>query len=159
MTDASGGPRAAISARDFVRWLELMGFTDARASKTLGMSRNTIARYRQEGGPLSVAYACAAISHGLKPWPAGDQVTHRALLGVAKVLLATVDDVAEVDERVLLGQVRSLLDLHGVVHPPDYAALVGIIEEDTARTRQHRSIGRRWLLDRLATSRSAGGLV
>ncbi len=59
-----------MEAKDFVAWLEKEGLNTSKASRLLGLARNTIDKYKEEGAPAHIAYACAAISFGLPPWRA-----------------------------------------------------------------------------------------
>lgn len=64
----------AMSGADFTAWMELMGFTWREAQQRLGIgNRNTVAKYRLEGAPLSIALACSALAAGLGPWSPGRQ--------------------------------------------------------------------------------------
>lgn len=59
-----------MSGKDFVRWLELMGWNDAEAMRQLEIgSRHTMMKYKAEGTPRYIALACAALIRGLAPWP------------------------------------------------------------------------------------------
>lgn len=57
-----------MTADDFNAWLDHMGWSMRKASIELGVSKNTIPRYREDGAPLHIALACAALTHGLPPW-------------------------------------------------------------------------------------------
>lgn len=42
-----------MEAKDFRAWIEHMGFSDAKATRMLGLgSRNTLAKYKSEGAPV-----------------------------------------------------------------------------------------------------------
>ena len=62
---------------DFKAWREAMGFNQSEAAAALGVSTGTVVNYeagkRREDGrpvriPLSIALACSALFHRLKPW-------------------------------------------------------------------------------------------
>jgi hypothetical protein len=55
-----------MSAAAFCAWLEAQDLTDSDASRALGTSPSTIARYKEQGGPAILGLACAAISKGIK---------------------------------------------------------------------------------------------
>lgn len=66
-----------MTADDFKAWRTRMNYTRPAAAEALGLSRQTIENYergqRLEDGrpvviPRSIALACAAIYHRLKPW-------------------------------------------------------------------------------------------
>lgn len=57
-----------MKGEDFLAWMESRGLNDSSAARTLGISRTTVIKYREEGAPPLVALACAAISAGLGPW-------------------------------------------------------------------------------------------
>lgn len=66
-----------MTSDDFKAWRKEMGFSQAKASDALGLSKPTIENYergvRRDTGapveiPLSVALACAALFHRLEPW-------------------------------------------------------------------------------------------
>jgi len=50
-----------MTAEEFNAWMEYMQLNDVSASDRLGVSRNSVAKYRTEGAPRTVALACAAI--------------------------------------------------------------------------------------------------
>ena len=65
-----------MTPEDFKNWRKDMGFSQTQAAEKLGFSKATIENYdkgtRREDGrevviPQTVALACAALSHGLKP--------------------------------------------------------------------------------------------
>jgi len=62
---------------DFKAWRAVMGFNQIEAGKALGLSKSTIELYekgkRRDTGapveiPLTVALACTALWHKMKPW-------------------------------------------------------------------------------------------
>ena len=55
-------------AKDFSAWLDHMGFNDSEAARRLEISRNTLVKYKVEGGPAWLGLACAAIAFGLPAW-------------------------------------------------------------------------------------------
>ena len=55
-------------AQDFEDWLTHMGFSGREAGRQLGLSKDTVLKYRKEGCPLYVALACAALAFNLPPW-------------------------------------------------------------------------------------------
>lgn len=57
-----------MSAEQFNAWLEAMKITGAEAARRLGVGKNAITRYRQNGGDRKLALACAALYHRLEPW-------------------------------------------------------------------------------------------
>jgi hypothetical protein len=57
-----------MEAKDFIAWIEHMGFSDRETARTLGLSRTTVAKYRAEGAPVHIGYACAALAFGLPAW-------------------------------------------------------------------------------------------
>lgn len=60
-----------MTAQDFTRWVAVMGWNDSRVASELALSRNTVAKYKREGAPLSIGLACAALAAGLPAWEAG----------------------------------------------------------------------------------------
>ncbi len=58
----------AMSADDFLAWLDERGISGREAARQLGVSNDTITRYKRNGAPLHIALACAAICQGLPPW-------------------------------------------------------------------------------------------
>ncbi len=59
-----------MTARDFAEWLESHKLSNVAAAQALGCSVNTITAYTKPGAkiPRYISLACAAISHGLRPW-------------------------------------------------------------------------------------------
>lgn len=57
-----------MSADDFNAWLDHMGISGLEAARRLGVSKNTVPRYKIEGAPLHIGLACAALAFGLPPW-------------------------------------------------------------------------------------------
>lgn len=57
-----------MTANDFCAWLKAMKISGAEAARLLGVTANTITRYRREGAPQTVGLACAALYHRLKEW-------------------------------------------------------------------------------------------
>ena len=56
-----------MTGGEFSQFLDAMGWTNLEAAKALHLGRNTISRYRHEGTPRTVDFACAAIAAGLRP--------------------------------------------------------------------------------------------
>ncbi|MCS0501607.1 helix-turn-helix domain-containing protein [Ancylobacter mangrovi] len=63
---------------DFKAWRSIMGYSQTKAAEELGISKSSIELYergtRRDNGeavivPLSIALACTALYHKLKPWP------------------------------------------------------------------------------------------
>lgn len=54
-----------MTAVAFNAWLAAMKITGSEAGRLLGVSPNTITRYRQTGGPRMLGLACAALYHRL----------------------------------------------------------------------------------------------
>ena len=61
-----------MTGEEFKRWMGAVGLNKAQTARTLNLSRNSVAKYELEGAPVSIAYACAAIAAGLKPWGSGE---------------------------------------------------------------------------------------
>lgn len=57
-----------MDAKDFVAWIEHMGWTDSEVSRRLDLARNTVVKYKAEGAPASIGLACAALAFGLPAW-------------------------------------------------------------------------------------------
>lgn len=57
-----------MTAQDFNDWLEFEKLNDVQASNALGVSRNSIAKYKSEGAPQTVELACNAITYRLPGW-------------------------------------------------------------------------------------------
>lgn len=57
-----------MTAEDFNLWLTHTGLSGLEAAKRLGISKNTVVKYRRTGTPLHIALACAALASGIKPW-------------------------------------------------------------------------------------------
>jgi len=57
-----------MNSDDFTAWMHHMGLNVSQASRTLGISRNTVMKYQAEGAPEHIAYACAALAFGLPKW-------------------------------------------------------------------------------------------
>lgn len=57
-----------MTAQDFEAWMARMGFNVSQTARTLDLSRNTVDKYRREGAPLHIGYACAALAFGLPVW-------------------------------------------------------------------------------------------
>ncbi|CAN0653504.1 hypothetical protein [Nitratireductor sp. OM-1] len=63
-----GARPAAMGATDFDAWLKHLGFSERHAARVLQVGRATIARYRREGAPAHIGYACTAIALGMPIW-------------------------------------------------------------------------------------------
>lgn len=46
-----------------------MKWNDSKVARELQLARNTVAKYKRDGAPAFIGYACAAIAADLKPWP------------------------------------------------------------------------------------------
>lgn len=57
-----------MTAQEFNGWLQAMRITAAEAGRLLGVTPNTITRYKRQGGPKSIGLACAALYHRLEEW-------------------------------------------------------------------------------------------
>lgn len=57
-----------MTAAGFEAWMARMGWSGREAARQLGVSKDSVVRYRREGAPLLVALACAALAAGLGPW-------------------------------------------------------------------------------------------
>lgn len=61
-----------MNAEAFQRWMRAMGGIEKRrfglsaAADALGISRNTVKRYHDNGAPKHIALACAALLAGLR---------------------------------------------------------------------------------------------
>jgi transcriptional regulator with XRE-family HTH domain len=55
-----------MTASDFTAWLSAMNITAAEAARLLGVTPNTITRYKRKGGPVMLRLACAALYHRLE---------------------------------------------------------------------------------------------
>lgn len=66
-----------MNSQDFRDWLKASGLKQTQAAEALGMSIKAVNQYatgkRPDGRevvyPRSVALACSAVYHRLKPWP------------------------------------------------------------------------------------------
>ncbi len=61
-------PDIPMSGHDLTKWVEHMGCTKKGAARMLGISRTSLDRYLQEGAPVTVGLACAALAFGLPVW-------------------------------------------------------------------------------------------
>lgn len=61
-----------MTAEDFAAWVAFMkatrNWSAARCSRELGCGINQIKRWADNGSPLYIGLACAAISYGLPAW-------------------------------------------------------------------------------------------
>jgi predicted transcriptional regulator len=57
-----------MSAKAFQGWLDVMDISAAEASRLLGVSPNTITKYKRRGARKETALACAALFHRIKEW-------------------------------------------------------------------------------------------
>lgn len=57
-----------MNAQDFVDWLAFEKLNDVKAAEKLGVSRNSIAKYKVEGAPLTIELACNAVTYRLPSW-------------------------------------------------------------------------------------------
>ena len=49
-------------------FLDRKGWSDSEMERQSGYSRNTLAKYKEEGAPLQFALVCAALDAKLSPW-------------------------------------------------------------------------------------------
>jgi len=56
----------SMTAEQFQAWQKAMGISAAEAGRRLGVHANTIARYRDKGGPRMLLLACLALFHKLE---------------------------------------------------------------------------------------------
>ena len=59
-----------MTTSDLREWQNQMGYTYNTAAAALGVSRATYARYLQNGAPLAIGLACAALAAGLSAYSA-----------------------------------------------------------------------------------------
>jgi len=59
-----------MTADDFNAWIAHMGWNDSKVAAMLNLSRNTVVKYKAEGAPGYIGYACAALAFGLPAWKA-----------------------------------------------------------------------------------------
>lgn len=58
-----------MDGQDFRAWIELVaGGSDREASRRLGISRTSVAKYKDHGAPRYIGFACAALAFGLPQW-------------------------------------------------------------------------------------------
>lgn len=57
-----------MSAKAFQSWLTAMDISAAEASRLLGVSPNTITKYKRRGARKETALACTALFHRMKEW-------------------------------------------------------------------------------------------
>ena len=57
-----------MTSDDLRAWQKQMNLTYESAAAALSVSRATYARYIQNGAPLSIGLACAALAAGLPPY-------------------------------------------------------------------------------------------
>lgn len=57
-----------MKAEDFDAWVILSGLSEREISRVMGLSRNSVAKYRVHGAPVYIGYACAALTYGLAMW-------------------------------------------------------------------------------------------
>ena len=57
-----------MNARQFNDWLAAMDISGAEAGRLLGVSANTITRYKRRGGPKMLSLACRALFHRMEEW-------------------------------------------------------------------------------------------
>lgn len=57
-----------MTADAFEDWRKAMKISGAEAARLLGVTANTITRYKTEGAPKAVALACSALYHRLEEW-------------------------------------------------------------------------------------------
>ena len=60
-----------MTGEQFTEWMARMGWNIITTAERLGLGRNTVARYRKEGAPDHIAYACAALAMNLPKWGEG----------------------------------------------------------------------------------------
>lgn len=53
---------------EFCRWMDTMNLNTVQVRELFGLGRNTITKYREQGAPDYIGYACAAVSMGLPKW-------------------------------------------------------------------------------------------
>lgn len=58
-----------VTAEQFEAWLKEMGISGAAAARMLGVSPNTVVRYKRHGGPKVLELACLALWHRLDRSP------------------------------------------------------------------------------------------
>ena len=60
-----------MTGEQFTAFLDHMEWNDSEAARRLGKSRNSIAKYKNEGAGDDLDYACAAFASGLPRWSEG----------------------------------------------------------------------------------------
>ena len=60
-----------MTAADFRQWRALMGLNRTKAAEALEIGRNQPRKYEEGIAdiPAHIAFACAAMARGIKPWP------------------------------------------------------------------------------------------
>lgn len=62
-----------ITAAAFEAWVARMGWSGREAARRLGVSKDSVVRYRREGAPRTVGLACAALAVGLDVWMSAEE--------------------------------------------------------------------------------------
>jgi hypothetical protein len=57
-----------MSAIEFRIWQVHMGWNNSEIARRLHLSRGTVQKYADNGAPLYIALAAAALAVGLTPW-------------------------------------------------------------------------------------------
>lgn len=57
-----------MTADEFRAWISHIGWNDTKVAIELGLSRHAVTKYKKEGAPNHIAYACAALAFGLPKW-------------------------------------------------------------------------------------------
>lgn len=57
-----------MKAKDFSAWIAYMAWNDSEVARQLDISRNSVAKYKDEGAPGYIGLACAALAANLLPW-------------------------------------------------------------------------------------------
>jgi DNA-binding CsgD family transcriptional regulator len=57
-----------MNAKAFMAWLEAMDISAAEAARLLGVSPNTVTKYKRRGARKETALACSALYHRLQEW-------------------------------------------------------------------------------------------
>lgn len=90
-----------MTGSEFTQWLDRMGWPDSKLASMLEISRNSVAKYKADGSPVAIDYACEALERRQQmktregAWMQIKAIVNDAMVIDRKTKVASFDDLAD----------------------------------------------------------------